>query len=83
MRMTQDVDLFCSTLGTITAKLVIWPFTLGYYLYKAYVGLVKNYALQFVKLVFMLTSTCEYVFTKQQIFPQYFSNIDSSEKLLI
>lgn len=37
-RMTQDVDKLCSSLATITTKVIIAPFQIGYYTYKTYVG---------------------------------------------
>ncbi|XP_042860952.1 lysosomal cobalamin transporter ABCD4-like [Penaeus japonicus] len=37
-RMTQDVDKVCSSLATITTKVIIAPFQIGYYTYKTYVG---------------------------------------------
>ncbi|XP_045609331.1 LOW QUALITY PROTEIN: lysosomal cobalamin transporter ABCD4 [Procambarus clarkii] len=37
-RMTQDVDKLCLTLATITTKVIISPFQIGYYTYKVFVG---------------------------------------------
>lgn len=37
-RMTQDVDRLCLTLSTITTKVIISPFQIGYYTYKVFVG---------------------------------------------
>ncbi|XP_018021421.1 lysosomal cobalamin transporter ABCD4 isoform X1 [Hyalella azteca] len=36
MRMTQDVDLLCRTLGMMVATLLISPFKISYYTYQAY-----------------------------------------------
>lgn len=37
-RMTQDVDKLCLVLASITIKVIIAPFQIGYYTYKTYVG---------------------------------------------
>lgn len=37
-RMTQDVEKLSKTLSSITTKVIISPFQIGYYTYRAYVG---------------------------------------------
>ncbi|KAF2356891.1 ABC transporter type 1 transmembrane domain [Trinorchestia longiramus] len=68
MRMTQDVDLLCRTLGTMVATLLISPFKIGYYTYQAYTS--TGWLGPTMILVFFLLSSVVNRFVMDPIVPR-------------
>ncbi|XP_060585147.1 lysosomal cobalamin transporter ABCD4-like isoform X1 [Ruditapes philippinarum] len=74
-RITQDVDKLCNTLSQICAPLVISPFTIGYYIYKAQegsgiigpVGVLIFFIIATVVNKLLMSPVVKYVFIREKM----------------